>query len=79
MESIKDVDGILIKLNKDEALVLLDWLYRFNEGDHSKFIQHQSENRILFDLESILERNVNEVLSNNYLDSLTKARKNICQ
>ncbi|HEX8576645.1 MAG TPA: hypothetical protein VF677_10175 [Flavobacterium sp.] len=77
METIKEKEGILLKLSNDEALVLINWLFRFNEADHSKFIQHQSENRILWDMESILEKSVNEVFSNNYIEALAKARKRI--
>lgn len=68
MESIKEKEGILLKLSNDEALVLANWLFRFNETDHTKFIEHQSENRILWDMESILEKSTNEIFTHNYAD-----------
>jgi hypothetical protein len=77
MEKNKDKRIISIQLSNDEALVLLEWLINFNQTKHPEFFEDQAEERVLFDLEALLEECVPELLEPNYIDSLAKARKAI--
>jgi hypothetical protein len=77
MESIKENNNIILSLSNDEALVLLDWLTRFNEKEHTLLFEDQAEERILFDLEAILEESVSESFDDNYKSILLKAREKL--
>ncbi len=77
MEAVKDNRGMSLKLSNSEALVLLEWLTKFNERDHSSLFEDKAEERILFDLEAILEKVVPETFKGNYLETLSKARQEI--
>jgi hypothetical protein len=78
MDSSKENNKICLNLSNDEALVLFEWLGRFNEKGYQHFsFQDQSEERVLFDLESILEKSLAEIFDENYKDKLSKARDNI--
>lgn len=70
-------DDIIIKLNKDESLVLFEWLGSFNEVEHLNLFQDQAEERILYDLEAALEKVLSEPFSSNYNELLSQARENI--
>ncbi len=77
MESKNCDRNIFIELNKNEALVLFEWLHTLNEQE-SLFVVHGSaEQRILFDLESVLESALPEILSEHYAKILNNARKDI--
>lgn len=69
--------NISIAISEEEALVLLDWLNRFNEAEHPTLFQDQAEERVLFDLEAELERVVTGTFSADYKSLLTKAREQI--
>lgn len=75
MESRKENGGISINLSNEEALVLLDWVTRFNEDENT--FQDQAEERILFDLESVLEKKVSETFNDNYRAVLQEAREKV--
>jgi len=75
MESRKENRGISITLSSEEALVLLDWVTRFNEDENT--FQDQAEERILFDLESALEEKVSETFSDDYIAVLQRAREKV--
>lgn len=77
METIKDNNKILLQLSDDEALVLLNWLFRFNESDNNTFFEDQAEQRVLWDMESVLEKVVSATFENNYQEILSKARQKI--
>jgi len=77
MEAKKEMDGISVLLTKEESLVLLDWLSNFNEKDNSNFFRDQAEERVLFDLEAVLETKVSEVLRLDYKQELLKAREKV--
>lgn len=68
--------GIEIKLTKDEALVLFDWLSRFNQNHDSKF-EDQAEQRVLWDIEAALESLLAEPLMQDYKIRLLQARSNL--
>jgi len=77
MESNKLNKKIVLNLSNDEALVLLNWLIRFNENEMPSLFEDQSEERVLFDLESVLEQSISEIFSKNYKELLSQARDNI--
>lgn len=67
---------VVLNLSNEEALVLLDWLVKFNEDESYKF-EDQSEQRVLFNLESILEKSVSDILRGDYKLILTEARNKL--
>jgi hypothetical protein len=64
---------VCIELTADEALVLFDWLARFNQSDKSTF-EDTAEQRVLFDLESKLESSLALAFEPNYKGLLADAR-----
>ena len=74
MESIKKDDKVLLELTKEEAIVLLEWLFRFNEGEKSNLFQDQAEERVLWDMEASLEKVIPETFDSKYAETLSKAR-----
>lgn len=77
MEAIQENNRIIIELSNDEALVLLNWLFRFNEMDNKNFIEDQAEERVLWDIEAVLEKSMTETLSKDYTELLSKARDKV--
>ena len=75
MESKKENSGISINLSNEEALVLLDWITRFNEDENA--FQDQAEERVLFDLESVLEKEVSGTFNDDYSAVLQRAREKV--
>jgi hypothetical protein len=65
-------DPIHITLSHAEALVLFDWLARFN-GDRDAAFEDQAEERVLFDLEALLEKAIAE----GYRTAVLKAREEV--
>lgn len=68
---------VKVELTGDEALVLYDWLTRFNEETDPNLVD-QAEARILFDLESILEKALVAPFEADYVTLLGKARSKVC-
>jgi hypothetical protein len=69
-------NAVTITLEPDEALVLFDWLTRFNESPPEVF-EDQAEQRVLFDLEATLESSLTEPLAANYAELLRDARERV--
>jgi hypothetical protein len=69
--------NITITFSEEEVLVLFEWLHNFNEEEHPTLFQDQAEERILFDLETELERVISTTFDNNYQEILSKARQKI--
>jgi len=67
---------IRIELSRDEALVFFEWLTRFNKTDSAKF-EDQAEQRVLWDLEAMLESSIEEPLTPAYNDLLMQARAKV--
>ena len=62
-------DDIQISLTKDEALVLFEMLSRFSDTDKLS-IEHQSEERVLWNLQCVLEKIMVEPFKLNYSELL---------
>ena len=77
MESKRDKSSILVTIESNEAIVLLEWLSRFNAQEYSALFEDQAEQRVLFDLESELEKVISETFRDDYLEILNMARRNI--
>ncbi len=65
---------VRIELTGDEGLVLLDLLTRIN-ATSPLTLEDQAEQRVLWDLESMLERQVTDVFSGNYRERVQAARE----
>jgi len=70
------MDEIQITLTKDEALVLFEMLSRFSDSDKLA-IEHQAEERALWNLNCSLESVLVEPLEENYFELLQAARERL--
>ena len=66
-----------ISLTKDEAIVLFEFLGRFNEKEDDNLFEDQAEQRVLWDIECILEKELVEPFQENYARILELARENV--
>ena len=69
-------ESLSINLMKDEALVLFEFLSRFSETDKLS-IEHQSEERALWNLAYIFEKELSEPFDKKYGDILSQARERL--
>lgn len=67
---------VSLELTADEALVLFEWLSRFNQNEDVVF-EDAAEQRVLFDLESKLESSLLAPLEPNYNELLAQARSRV--
>jgi hypothetical protein len=67
---------VRLELTSDEALVFYDWLTRFNQQDKTTFAD-QAEERILFDLEAMLEKTLVAPLQAEYAVLVAQARAKV--
>ena len=69
-------DDIAITLSHDEALVLFDWLSRTDaqRNDLRDIVEDQAEQRALWNLTCLLEREIPELFSPDYRDAVDQAR-----
>lgn len=67
---------VKLELTSDEALVLYDWLTRFNQRDDADFAD-QAEERVLYDLEAMLEKVLVAPLQSDYAELLAQARSKV--
>lgn len=74
MKTITNNNKITLEMSNSEALVLIDWLSRFNENDNDNFFEDQAERRILWDMEAELEKIESLIFNDKYLEMLSKAR-----
>ncbi len=68
---------ITLELSSHEALVLFEFLSRFNLEDRSPHFEHDAEQHMLCELESELERQLAEPLDPNYRTYLREARERV--
>ena len=64
---------VTVHLSPDEALVLFEWVSRFNKTRTPVF-EDQAEERVLWDLESRLESALVEPFRKDYAEALASAR-----
>ena len=69
--------NVNIQLTKDEAIVLFEFLGRFNKNIDSKRFEYQAEERVLWNIECILEKELSEPFLADYQEIVKKARKNL--
>ena len=67
---------VKIEITSDAALVLYDWLTRFNQRTETDFVD-QAEERVLFDLEALLEKALVAPLQSDYAALLAQARLHV--
>ena len=67
---------VKIEFTSDAALVLYDWLTRFNQRTETGFVD-QAEERVLFDLEALLEKALVAPLQSDYAALLAQARLHV--
>lgn len=77
MASKQKENKLALQLTKEEALVLHNWLSRINENNISNLFEDQSEQRISWDIEAMLEKKLAEPFEDNYLEILSDARKKV--
>lgn len=75
MKDNKSGDQVNLALTPDEALVLFEWLARFNATENE--FADQAEQRVLWDLESMLESALIGPLRPDYTVLLSAARERV--
>jgi hypothetical protein len=78
-DKIKEVEGdkLNIELTKQEALVFYDFLARLNQQEQKALYEDQAEERVLWDLECLLEKQLIEPFSKDYDKLIAQARNKI--
>jgi len=66
-------EEVTVQFSRDEALVLFEWVSRFNKTRAPAF-QDQAEERVLWDLESRLESVLVDPFRKDYAEVLASAR-----
>ena len=69
-------DPVTIELTGDEALVLFEWLA---DLDTAKLGVGQAEERVLWNIEAILEKSLVEPFASNYVELVEQARRRILE
>lgn len=64
-----------IELNKDEILVLYDFLYRISEN--KKYFEDIAEQKVLWNIEAQLDKELVEPFMSDYEEQIEKARENV--
>ena len=67
---------VTLQLSRDEALVLFEWVSRFNKT-RAPALEDQAEERVLWDLESRLESVLAEPFRKDYAEALASARDQV--
>jgi len=65
-----------LELSREEALVFFEWLTRFNKSEDKSF-EDQAEQRVLWDIEGMLESTLAEPFDPKYSDLLAQARARV--
>lgn len=68
---------LIIEINKDEALVIFDWLYRLIETEKKTSTKLSAEYQALANLEALLEQQLAEPFDPNYQQIVEDARSRI--
>lgn len=67
---------VVLRLTRDEALVLFDWIVRFNTREGESF-SDPAEQRVLWDIEALLESTLVEPFDPQYVRLLAQARERV--
>ncbi|MFC1542614.1 hypothetical protein ACFL4M_01865 [Pseudomonadota bacterium] len=70
------LSNVEMSLSKDEAIVLFEFLSRFSDTETLK-IEHQSEERVLWMLTCLLEKELVEPFERNYSEILSQAQERL--
>lgn len=70
-------EKINIELSKEEAIVLFEFLGKFNENDEISRFEDQAEQRVLWDIGCILEKELSEPFQADYQKIVKKARDKV--
>lgn len=71
-----DGQEVRLSLSPDEALVLFEWLSRFNKDEGHEF-EDQAEQRVLWAIEAALESNLVAPFDSEYDKRLAEARARV--
>jgi hypothetical protein len=74
---MSETKEINIVLTKNEALVLFEFLTRFNQTDNKEIFEDQAEQKMLWLIESQLEKLLSEPFLPNYIDLIKEARNKL--
>ena len=72
-----DSKNVNILLTEDEAIVLFEFLGRIKESNGSNSFEDQAEERVLWNIECILEKELSEQFRADYQEIVKKARENV--
>ncbi|SFB50401.1 hypothetical protein SAMN05216266_114182 [Amycolatopsis marina] len=67
---------VVLELSEDEAIVIFAWVSRINSSEQGTF-SDQAEQRVLWDIESLLESKLVQPFSSNYDELLASARARV--
>jgi hypothetical protein len=67
--------NVKLELSEDEAIVFFDWIKRFNNKDNQ--FEDQAEERVLWDIEALLEKKLLIPFDSEYSKLLLNARRRI--
>lgn len=70
-------EKVIIELTKDEALVLFDFLGRFNQKANENVFEDQAEQKALWNVEGLLEKVLVEPFMENYQEIIKQSREKI--
>lgn len=70
-----DNNKINIELTKEEAIVLFEFLCRINENENLSTFDDLAEQRVLWDIECILEKQLSEPFRADYQEIVKEARE----
>jgi hypothetical protein len=68
---------LALKLTRNEAIVLFEWLHRFNTAEADHGFEDQAEQRVLWDMEATLESTLTEPFDPDYQQILVAARAKV--
>jgi hypothetical protein len=69
-------DKVTLEISREEALVFFEWLARFNKAEDVAFAD-QAEQRVLWDIEAMLESALVEPFDPKYDELLEAARAKV--
>ncbi len=69
-------DSVRLELTKDEALVLFEFLARFDDNE-TLMLEDQAEERVLWSLQGLLEKQLVEIFDPSYKSLVESARERL--